>query len=318
MIVKYLKPAASFPGVFYNINKVDGRRAELAKAVNFRALSALSTLKIQDYINYLEMITSVNKRVEYPQLHVVISGKGRIYDKESLTNIGESWLKEMGYGQQPYLLVFHKDTNNNHLHIVSTRIDSNGRKISSGFEYRRSKVAINKILGYDVAMKYRFSTKAQFLMILKTLGYPGRDSDEIKVLERAGKFKTDRNRVLQIRELLEKHKADPGLKQLMKEKYGIDLLFHAAEGKQPYGYSIIDHDRKIAFKGGEVMPLRELLRNVHPLDLALSAEGNGSDNEVDLESTASLIPIQIADDVDDQQIHGMRRRRQKKARTNTR
>jgi hypothetical protein len=318
MIVKFLKPAASFPGVFYNINKVDGRRAELAKAVNFRTLSALSSLRIQDYINYLEMITSVNTRIEYPQLHVVLSGKGRMYDKESLTNIGESWLKEMGYGQQPYLLVFHKDTNNNHLHIVSTRIDRDGRKISSGFEQKRSKVAINKILGYDVAMRYRFSTKAQFLMILKTLGYPGKDPDEIKVLERAGKFKIDKNRARQIRDLLEKHKADPRVKQLMKEKYGIDLLFHAAEGKQPYGYSIIDHEKKIAFKGGEVMPLRELLRDVDPSDLALSAKGSGSDNDVDFESAVSLIPIQIADDVDDQQIHGMRRRRQKKARTNTR
>lgn len=319
MIVKFLKPAGSFSGVFYNINKVDGRRAELMKAVNFRALSALSSPKIHDYINYLEMITHVNKRIEYPQLHVVVSGKGRLYDKHSLTLIAEAWLKEMGYGDQPSLFVFHKDTDNNHLHIVSTRIDRNGKKISSSFEYKRSRIAINKILGYDQAMKYRFNTKAQFMMILETLGFPGKDPDEIEILERAGKFKPDKKRAVQIRGLLEKHRADPELKGLMKDQYQIDLMFHAAEGKQPYGYSIIDHEQKIVLKGGEVMPLGELL-DIREISLSSGQLTEMFDNVDDfsIARPGYVPPIQIADDVDDQQVHGMRRRRQKKARTNTR
>lgn len=287
------------------------------KAANFRVLAALTSPKLQDYINYLEMITSANERIAYPQLHVAISGKGRMYDKQALTGIAEGWLREMGYAEQPYLLVFHKDTGNNHLHIVSTRIDRNGSKISSAFEHRRSKTAINQVLGYDTAMKYHFSTKAQFLMVLETLGYPGKDPDEIKVLERAGRYKRDLKRAAVVRALLEQHKADPKMKQVMKEVYGIDILFHAAEGKTPYGYSIVDHGYKIVFKGSEVMPIRELL-SVNPGTTQAWLTDEKPNVAQKLDSSGYIPAIVIADDVDDQEIHGMRRRRQKKARTNTR
>jgi len=58
-------------------------------------------------------------------------------------------------------------------------------------------------------------------------------------------------------------------------------------------------------------------------DLTLSPGDEFSDSSepAEKENTAPAIHIRsisIADDVDDQQIHGMRRRRQKKARTNTR
>ncbi|WP_432328107.1 relaxase/mobilization nuclease domain-containing protein [Mucilaginibacter sp. P25] len=317
MIVKFLKPSTSFAGVFYNMNKVDKSRAELMKAANFRALAVFTSPKLQDYINYLEMITSVNERIEYPQLHVTISGKGRMYDKQALTGIAEGWLREMGYAEQPFLLVFHKDTSNNHLHIVSTRIDRNGKKISSAFEHRRSMTAINQVLGYSTAMKYHFSTKAQFLMVLETLGFPGKDPDKIKVLERAAGYKRDLKRTATIRALLEQHKADPQMKQVMKEAYGIDILFHAAEGKPTYGYSIVDHERKIVFKGSEVMPLRELLSVSSEATHAWLSDEMPNEGGV-LVSSGYIPPIAIADDVDDQQVHGMRRRRQKKARTNTR
>jgi hypothetical protein len=223
----------------------------------------------------------------------------------------------MGYAEQPYLLVFHKDTGNNHLHIVSTRIDRNGSKISSAFEHRRARTAMNQVLGYDTAMKYHFSTKAQFLMVLEALGYPGKDPDEIIVLERAGRYKRDLKRAAVVRALLEQHKADPKMKQVMKEVYGIDILFHAAEGKTPYGYSIVDHGYKIVFKGSEVMPIRELL-SVNPGTTQAWLTDEKPNVAQKLDSSGDIPAIAIADDVDDQQIHGMRRRRQKKARTNTR
>ena len=44
----------------------------------------------------------------------------------------------------------------------------------------------------------------------------------------------------------------------LKEKFGIELLFHGRDGKLPYGYTIIDHSRRIIFKGGEIYPLKDL------------------------------------------------------------
>ena len=49
------------------------------------------------------------------------------------------------------------------------------------------------------------------------------------------------------------------LRTLMKEKFGIDLVFHGSKDK-PYGYTIIDHQTKTVFKGGNVWKLSELLQ----------------------------------------------------------
>jgi hypothetical protein len=49
------------------------------------------------------------------------------------------------------------------------------------------------------------------------------------------------------------------LKATMKQKFGIDFVFHGSKDK-PYGYTIIDHQNKTVLKGGEVLKLKELLQ----------------------------------------------------------
>ena len=48
-------------------------------------------------------------------------------------------MQRLGYGNQPYLVFKHEDIGRHHIHIVSLRVDSEGRKVSDKFEYRRSK-----------------------------------------------------------------------------------------------------------------------------------------------------------------------------------
>jgi hypothetical protein len=45
----------------------------------------------------------------------------------------------------------------------------------------------------------------------------------------------------------------------LKEKFGVELVFHGKEAKSPYGYTVIDHSKKAIFKGGEIFPLRDLM-----------------------------------------------------------
>ena len=58
---------------------------------------------------------------------------------ETLTQIAKEYMEALGYGKQPYIVFKHNDIAREHIHIVSLRVDSKGRKISDKFEKRRSK-----------------------------------------------------------------------------------------------------------------------------------------------------------------------------------
>jgi hypothetical protein len=288
MIVKILSSSATFAGIAYNTDKISTNRGELMLVKNFSALQGLTDLRPEDYRNYLKMISATNKAVKKPQFHAVISAEGRTFDKYQLAAIAVDWMAKMGYAEQPYLVVFHKDTNNNHVHMVSTRVDRNGKKINSGFENVRSLQNLSLVLGVDEqhhaekdvanATAYSFETKAQWMMILESQGYKIREENGrfqvIKfgrvqtktnvagIMEQLGKVPDDKERQAQLRAIFYKYAAKYDTETFiahMKTKHGISILFHAKEGKLPYGYSIIDHPHKIVYKGRHIMPIATLL-----------------------------------------------------------
>lgn len=58
---------------------------------------------------------------------------------ETLTQIAKEYMEALGYGKQPYIVFKHSDIAREHIHIVSLRVDGDGRKINDRFEKRRSK-----------------------------------------------------------------------------------------------------------------------------------------------------------------------------------
>ena len=323
------KPSRTFAGVKYNTNKVDRNTGELMLIANFGAMQALNNPRPQDLVNYLLMVSAQNRVIKNTQFHAVISAKGRNYNKQELTKAAVMWLKEMKYGDQPYLIVFHKDTENNHVHIVSSRVGKDGKQIDRDYEQVRAVRNINKVLGYDFAMQYQFSTKAQFYLILENQGFLGRNYlNEEKLQKKLSSYVPDKARIADLKELFIAYKANSAFVQQMQSQYGIDLVFHSSEGKKPYGYTVIDHTTKQVFKGSEILNLKYLL------DENLNFELINKPVNIDLNDYLSheaityyseyasepvyIGPIMISDDVDDQQVLGMKRRRQKKARTNTR
>lgn len=278
MIVKILSSAKSFGGVRYNTDKIQQDKGELVKAANFGALGAMTSLRPSDYINYLELQTSASKKIKNPQFHVAISCKGRSHSKEELTEIAEKWLKGMGYENQPYLLIFHKDTKNNHIHIVSTRVGRDGKKISDSYEKLRSYEVLNRVMGNDEkieasksiqhALQYSFSTRAQFMMILENQGYSitlnagkyrvskfGRNLGEVSldvVDNKIGQFRKDLDRLSQIRAIFHRYKfihdpsvrtlyrANPGGERTIDVGYTSDL---AELFKSKFGIQILFHGK---------------------------------------------------------------------------
>ena len=58
---------------------------------------------------------------------------------ETLMQIAKEYMEALGYGKQPYIVFKHNDIAREHIHIVSLRVDDEGRKINDRFEKRRSK-----------------------------------------------------------------------------------------------------------------------------------------------------------------------------------
>ena len=58
---------------------------------------------------------------------------------ETLTQIAKEYMEALGYGKQPYIVFKHNDIAREHIHIVSLRVDGEGKKINDRFEKRRSK-----------------------------------------------------------------------------------------------------------------------------------------------------------------------------------
>ena len=58
---------------------------------------------------------------------------------EQLVQIAKEYMEALGYGKQSYIVFKHNDIAREHIHIVSLRVDSQGRKINDKYEGRRSK-----------------------------------------------------------------------------------------------------------------------------------------------------------------------------------
>lgn len=58
---------------------------------------------------------------------------------ETLSQIAKEYMEALGYGKQPYIVFKHNDIAREHIHIVSLRVDGEGKKINDKFEKRRSK-----------------------------------------------------------------------------------------------------------------------------------------------------------------------------------
>lgn len=181
MIAKILSSTSTFNAVNYNTRKIDSTKGELMSVMNFGILSNDLTLKPDEVKKYLKFHSSTNTRVKDKQFHATLSAKGKEHSKEELTNFAHQWMSKMGYSDNPYIVVFHNDTDNHHVHIVSSRIGIDGKKINDSMEQYRAVDAIAKILnqnqtlnhsfGIDKYSSYSYSNLSQLALLIERDGY---------------------------------------------------------------------------------------------------------------------------------------------------
>ena len=151
MIATILPSSANFHAVEYNERKVAQGKAELLEMSNFGYLSNTGEYTWEDLTRYLLDYSSRNGHIKYPQFHLAISCKGDEYSHEQLVEFAHRYLEEMGYGQpgQPLLIYAHHDTDNTHIHVITSRIDPDGKKINHKFEKIRSQLVVDQLMGVD-------------------------------------------------------------------------------------------------------------------------------------------------------------------------
>ncbi|MDE3744049.1 relaxase/mobilization nuclease domain-containing protein [Maribacter polysaccharolyticus] len=286
MIIKILGSQSSFRGVSYNEDKINEGKSEGLVAENFIFPEGMKPSKA-DYINYLKYHSSTNDRVKAKQFHAVISAKGQEHSPQELVGYAKKYLNEMGYGKNPYLIYFHNDTDNNHVHMVSTRIGPDGKKIDDSFEKLKSQeilrgfgVEYGKNIPSDIdwAKGYGISTHGQFITLLESKGINSSIKDDQLNIYFKGtthtklalvdiplikESKSLEGKRIKTKEKIKKYSRSmelPELKQYLHGKMGMELVTHTAKGKDaPYGYTLIDHREKTVFKGSELLPIKALL-----------------------------------------------------------
>lgn len=94
---------------------------------------------VAQLVHSFEPYLIVNRNTEKPTLHISINPDPKdIVSDDKFREMAEQYMREMGYGQQPFVVFKHTDLDRTHIHIVSVCVDGEGRKISDKFEKRRS------------------------------------------------------------------------------------------------------------------------------------------------------------------------------------
>lgn len=138
MVAKITIGSGLFGAIRYNANKVNEGKGQLLdtnKIFNDGTGRVNIAQVVQDFGRHMPR----QMRTEKPVIHISLNPHpdDRLTDKE-LTEMAHEYMQRMGYGDQPYIIVKHEDIDRHHLHIVSVRVDEQGKRVNSDFTKRRS------------------------------------------------------------------------------------------------------------------------------------------------------------------------------------
>lgn len=298
-------PAAGckFNAVNYNEKKVKQGSAGLVHFENFGSLQDKPEISKEEFRNYLKAYSARNKRIKNPVFHATCSCRGKELNHEQLKSIALEVMLKLGYSENPTLIYEHHDTRNNHIHIVSSRVGVDGKKIKDSFEGKRANQYLNAILNREPhqkfnrhlnnALTYHYGTYAQFALLMEIKGFKTKKKDGQLLFFKHGKIQgsiqlsdldirisaTDKlaKNSNQIKAIIYKYrnhysgklrsnhdnkftteekKFESDLTNFLKQKFGFDFIFFSGRGKEiPYGYVMIDHNKREVYKGSDLVKL---------------------------------------------------------------
>ena len=139
MIAKISSPSRLAAALGYNFKKVEKHEASvlLVQGLFHDQNGAYSRAQVlADMLRTIPERCRTKKTVFHCSLNPHPDEK---LSDEALSRIAAEYMEALGYGAQPHIVFRHNDIPRAHIHIVSLRVDSEGRKIDDRFERRRSK-----------------------------------------------------------------------------------------------------------------------------------------------------------------------------------
>jgi MobA/VirD2-like, nuclease domain len=112
----------------YNENKLKQGVANFIHSGNYPKDTEL--LGFSDKIKRLERLTALNQQTKINSVHISLNfDLSEKFGTEKLKKITDVYMQKIGFGEQPYLVYQHNDAGHPHIHIVTTNIKSDGKRI---------------------------------------------------------------------------------------------------------------------------------------------------------------------------------------------
>lgn len=112
----------------YNEQKVTEGKAQLILASGFGG--EIGQMNFANKIQRFEHLTILNEKVKTNALHISLNfDSGENLSTDKLQQIAMAYMDKIGFGDQPYLVYRHKDTSHHHVHIATTNIQADGKRI---------------------------------------------------------------------------------------------------------------------------------------------------------------------------------------------
>ena len=123
----------------YNFKKVEKGEANILLATELYQ-SKEGRYTMEDVLADMQALIPKNCRTKKTVFHCSLNPHpDEKLSDETLMQIAKEYMEALGYDKQPYIVFKHNDIAREHIHIVSLRIDGEGKKINDKFEKRRSK-----------------------------------------------------------------------------------------------------------------------------------------------------------------------------------
>lgn len=138
MIAKIGKGSNMYGAILYNQQKVETENGAVL-LLNKIPHTVYGRYSVAYFNKCFEPYLSANIKTEKTVRHISLNPdpKDKVSD-EQFTAMAQEYMERMGYGNRPYIVFKHTDIDRAHIHIVSTCVGIDGKKIPDDYDHPRS------------------------------------------------------------------------------------------------------------------------------------------------------------------------------------